>query len=370
MTPKSLALTVAICCTVALHAADKNPYEDLSKEKRIESVRRAQVWNPIDTSSLDLKAGPQREGAIEAGTTVTCEYFDKDSGGKTPKFWCRLSPDDEVKVKYGEDNGEVYGEVAATRLLWALGFGADAMYPARVTCRGCSADPFTDKSKGSEKTGKKSSSPGSAHTFDPAVIERPMAGDKMESGKDSGWGWIDLDSVDQARGGAPVAHRDALKLLAVFMQHTDTKPSQQRLVCLDNLKGLPVSGDGSCANPFMMLADLGKTFGKANAFNKDNPGSVNLKAWAGADIWRGDSGCVGDMDQSFTGTLNRPRISEAGRKFLADRLMQLSDQQIRDLFESAGFARRDETTTVEDWVRVFKQKRDDIVNRTCTIPTA
>jgi hypothetical protein len=74
------------------------------------------------------------------------------------------------------------------------------------------------------------------------------------------------------------------------------------------------------------------------------------------------------MDQSFTGTLDRPRISEAGRKFLADRLVQLSDAQIRDLFESAGFARRDKTSTVDDWVRVFKQKRDEIVNRTCAAP--
>ena len=364
MTSKSLALGVAICCTVALHAADKNPYESLSKEKRIDAVRRAQVWNPIDTSALDLKAGPSRPGAIEFGKTVTCEYFDKDSGGKTPKFWCRLSPDDEVKVKYGENNGEVYGEVAATRLLWALGFGADGMYPVRVICRGCSADPFNDKGEG----GKKASGSTVTNTFDPAVVERPFAGDKMESGKDSGWGWVDLNSVDQTRGGAPLAHRDALKLLAVFMQHTDTKPSQQRLICLDKVKGLPSSDDGTCANPFMMLADLGKTFGKANAFNKDNPGSVNLKAWADADIWRGDSECVGDMDQSFTGTLDRPRISEAGRKFLADRLAQLSDAQIRDLFESAGFARRDKTSTVDDWVRVFKQKRDEIANRSCANP--
>src|SRR5688572_29627997 len=103
MTSKSLALGVAICCTVALQAAGKDPYENLSREKRIDAVRRAHVWNPIDTSALDLKAGPRRPGAIEFGKTVTCEYFDKDSGGKTPKFWCRLSPDDEVKVKYGEN---------------------------------------------------------------------------------------------------------------------------------------------------------------------------------------------------------------------------------------------------------------------------
>ena len=360
MAIRTFALTVAICCTAALHAAD-SPYEKLSKEKRMAAIRLAQVWTPVDTASLDLKAGPQVPGAFEPGQSVTCDYFKKDSDGKTPKFWCRVSPEDEVKVKYGADNGEVYAEVAATRLLWALGFGADSMYPVTVVCRGCSADPFTDNAKASDR---KPNTP--SHSFDPAVIERESAGDVMESHKDSGWGWIDLNSVDQTRGGAPLAHRDALKLLAVFMQHTDTKASQQRLVCLDTTKGLPASADGSCTHPFMMLADVGKTFGKANTFNKDDPGAVNLKAWAGSGIWRGETGCVGNLDQSFTGTLDRPRISEQGRKFLAGLLMQLSDQQIRDLFEVSQFTRRDKSSTVDDWVRVFKEKREAIVSRTCT----
>lgn len=378
---RTIALIVVFCFTALLHAADKDPYKNLSKEKRIEAVRLAKVWSPIDIPSLDIKAGPRMPGAFAPAEMVTCEYFAKDSGGKTPKFWCAVNAkteppaalgvgapqasgvergegrprlNDEVKVKYGEDNGEVYAEVAATRLLWALGFGADRMYPVTVICRGCSSDPDKVKAK----------QPGE-HRFDPAAIERPMAGDVMESGKDSGWGWIDLNSVDQTRGGAPVAHRDALKLLAVFMQHTDTKPAQQRLVCLDSEKGLKPADDGSCAHPFMILADLGKTFGKANMFNKDDPGAVNLKAWEKADIWRGDKGCVGDMDQSFTGTLDRPRISEEGRKFLAGLLNQLSDAQIRDLIEVAQFTRRDKSSTVDDWVRVFKSKRDEITTRSC-----
>ena len=40
----------------------------------------------------------------------------------TPKFECEVTPGDVVKVKYGENNGEVFAEVAASRLFWALGF--------------------------------------------------------------------------------------------------------------------------------------------------------------------------------------------------------------------------------------------------------
>jgi hypothetical protein len=370
---RTIALAVLFCCTALLAAADKDPYKDLSTEQRIEAIRLAQVWTPTPIASLDLKAGPNGKGAFEPAQTVACDFFEKESGGKTPKFWCALSPGDEVKVKYGEDNGEVYAEVAATRLLWALGFGADAMYPVKVVCRGCSADPFEDEAGDSEK--KSDGAPGAntpdaraSHTFDPAAVERPMPGDEMESKKNAGWGWIDLNSVDQTRGGAPLAHRDALKLLSVFMQNTDTKPEQQRLLCLDRVKGLAPSADGTCANPFMMLADVGKTFGKANMFNKDDPGAVKLEAWSQAGIWRGDDGCVGDIDQSFTGTLDRPRISEQGRAFLANLLNQLSDRQIRDLFEVSQFTRRDRSSTIDDWVRAFKQKREEIASRRCPSP--
>jgi len=51
-----------------------------------------------------------------------------------------------VRVKYGKDTHEVYSEVAATRLLWALGFYADEMYPVRLKCLQCpEKDPTRPK---------------------------------------------------------------------------------------------------------------------------------------------------------------------------------------------------------------------------------
>jgi len=60
-------------------------------------------------------------------------------------------------------------------------------------------------------------------------------------------------------------------------------------------------------------------------------------------------------------------ISEEGRRFLAGLLGQLTDTQIHDLFEVARFTRRQPSTTVDDWVAVFKQKRDEIATRSCTL---
>jgi hypothetical protein len=137
-----------------------------------------------------------------------------------------------VKVKFGGANGEVYAEVAASRLLWALGFGADRMYPVRVICRGCPAEfGGVEQADGTR-------------LFEPAVIERKMPGDNGPA--PDGWSWQELEAVDEKAGGATLAQRDALKLLAVFIQHTDSKPEQQRLICLDDGE----TGSKACAQPF------------------------------------------------------------------------------------------------------------------------
>src|SRR4029453_16522737 len=100
-------------------------------------LRKAHVWTATSVSEMDLKAGPQGKGAFPLNEMVTCDYVQAKPSGNSPKFDCAIAPGDVVKVKYGKGNGEVHAEVLATRLLWALGFGADSMYPVRVTCRGC-----------------------------------------------------------------------------------------------------------------------------------------------------------------------------------------------------------------------------------------
>jgi hypothetical protein len=201
-----------------------------------------------------------------------------------------------------------------------------------------------------------------------------MPGRRLAVKPHEGWAWPELDRVDASAGGASEAERDALKLLAVFVQHTDTKAENQALICQDTPLRLtePLSEDDEaagprCEHPFMMVPDLGNTFGHANTFNRDTASSVNFRDWQATAIWRtkDKSGCVGNLHKSATGSLDDPRISEAGRKFLEDLLSQLSDAQLHDLFEVARFTRRDPSHNVDEWVAVFKQKRDEIVNARC-----
>jgi hypothetical protein len=361
-TPERMARsTVALVGLMLYFAAPVAPADPSSAPAyRVSVIAHAKVWQPTDVSARDLKAGPAAPKAFALGETVSCTYVKEKLGGKTPKFSCKTDENDHLKVKYGGDNGEVYAEVLGTRLLWALGFGADHMYSVRVVCRDCPS-----LFNGVIRSAKES-------IFDPAAIERKMPGEGFRP--DEGWSWKELDLIDENAGGATRAERDALKLLAVFMQHTDTKPEQQRLLCLGEAKADHAGkGPMPCAQPFMMVQDLGVTFGHANKFNEGKPGSANLVEWAKAPVWQDEHSCVGNLPKSATGTLDNPPISEEGRRFLADLLTQLSDQQIHDLFETARVTLRlrdprdisSGFPTIDEWVAAFKQKRAQIVDRHC-----
>jgi hypothetical protein len=325
------------------------------EDQRTAVLARAQVWRPTDVGKANLIAGPRGSGSFARNETVVCDYLDKKLSGMSPKFACRRPNGEELKVKYGGTNGEVYAELLTTRLLWALGFGADTMYPVNVICRGC-PQPLG----GIER-------PGGEYRFDPALVERKMPGAEWPRNDESGWSFEELAEITPARGGAPRAHRDALTLLAVMLQHTDSKPQQQRVLCLGGVE------DGACSRPFLIISDVGLTFGTGSRANSNDVSGANLERWRSTPVWRDEPGCVGNLDKSFTGTLHRPVIGEAGRRFLAVLLQQLSDAQLRDLFEVARVTLRVREPghalsgfpAIDEWVSAFKQKRQEIVAKRC-----
>ena len=350
------AFASASCVALAERRQSAPALPSRNDNSRADVLARAPVWRPTTISAMDVLAGPQRPDSFSRNAMVVCDYLDKKLAGLSPKFACKRGEDDELKVKYGGTNGEVYGEVLATRLLWALGFGADAMYPVNVVCRGCPRELG-----GIERPGKE-------YRFDPAVIERKMRGTEWPSGEDGGWAWDDVLRTEPRAGGAPKAHREALALLAVMIQHTDTKARQQRILCLGG-----VSESGVCKDPFLMVSDVGLTFGAATLANTNDASGANLKRWRETPVWRDEPGCVGNLEKSLTGTLHKPVISEAGRRFLADLLTQLSDKQLHDLFDVARVTLRVREPgralsgfpAIDEWVVAFKAKRQEIASKRC-----
>jgi hypothetical protein len=323
----------------------------VSDTERDEVLSRAQFWQQPDTpiEAVDFaKSG-------EAIPQVNCRFHVTELGGTTPKFDCHLENGELVRVKYGK-TGEVPAEVATTRLLRALGFGADQVtYVERLHCYGCPKEPFSvmkavEVTKAEALYKKLMLSYDDYEPFTWAAVERKFEGRAIETEKLAGWAMFELDKVQPAKGGAPRAHVDALRLFALFVAHWDNKSENQRLVCRsqDDWK------EGQrCDRPFALLQDVGATFG---------PSKVDLEAWKAAPIWEDRGKCLTSMRKlPFNGaTYGEAAISEAGRRFLADKLANLSERQIVDLFttsrfdDAVGMMRR--TAAITDWVTAFKAR--------------
>lgn len=351
-----LSLVVNGCALVGSGHGHLPPDKAVTTDERQGAIRRARVWSPTNIRSLNLKAGPAPRADLSPDKWLTCEY-QQAHGGHSRKFDCQTKAGEKLRVKYGEDNREVYGLVLTSRLFWALGFPVDNMYPVRVHCVGCSPDPWEKPEKTSATT-----------DFDPATIVVRRPGRLMETKPDSGWDWDELDLIDPGAVKDARATRDALKLLAAFVQHTDSKPANQVILCPRGAE----RGAGGCRTPLLVVSDLGLTFGRSNMMNKAVKGGVHFERWSATPVWKDGGRCEAELPGSFTGTLKNPRISEAGRAFLARLLVQLSDVQIHDLFATArvDLVPRDGSddgppASVDEWAQAFKRKRAEIVNARC-----
>lgn len=388
-----------VCPARAQNTPGPNPKVDkefYTARDRLQAIRNASIYAAVPVGNADIIQGPPqdaRQFQLHFNDKVICD-FDKPGsqmGGKTPKFACKITRvesaggqvqilndgmnEEPVKVKFGSDDNEVYAEVAASRLLWALGFYADAWYPVRVECHNCPADP--ESGKGAVQT----------RMFDPATIVRKAKGHKMyEVGNDDeGWSWKELAQVN----GRPTYEKDALALLGAFIVHSDNKPPQQRLVC-DKVKvdesTKPFTT--TCDSSRMIVQDIGATFGGGGLFTSNDSAKVNLEAWSGNGLWKkvgkGESDCPpcqARLKKSLTAKdgLEDPMIGEEGRRLLAGQMCQLSDNQIADLFRAARVAQMpryhnsdgtfksmlSEDAIVRQWVEAFKKKREDLAAGRC-----
>jgi hypothetical protein len=297
--------------------------------QRTDALRRARVWIASDTASADLASNPLDPSGTLSSPIVRCRYLDGAAHGTTAKFDCALPDGEVVKVKYGH-TGEILAEIAATRILTALGFGADQMYLVeRLRCYGCVRSPFYtnwvfDRVHARELLVR--SIPQDAYSdFESVSVERRFGGVPIEAGARQGWAWFELDPIDPSLEGGR-AERDALSLAAMLLAHWDNKASNQRLVCLAPAPQSPAP----CPRPFALINDVGATFG---------PNKVDLDHWKAAPIWNDRARCAISMQQfPYSGsTFPDTTISEAGRQLIARQLTALSERQILALFSTVHF---------------------------------
>ena len=221
------AALIPAACASHRHASANKPLEHVRPSVRLDAIHRAQVWEATDVASMDLRTGPKGHGAFAPEETVRCKYLQKVMSGNSPKFTCVLPPDDEMKVKFGRENGEVYAEVAATRLFWALGFRPTG-------CRsGCSASCRP----------KQTSDDASSIVFDPASTERKLKGQAIETSLTRvGMARARFGRSGGRRRAAPARRTEA----AVFIQHTASRRSE---ASLPGREGEPPAGQSPPAAP-------------------------------------------------------------------------------------------------------------------------
>jgi len=381
-------------------AAGSNPDESNVKgfhspQERLDVMHGAALFVPTPVTDKDIMEGPtqnKKEFQLHQNDKVICDFTTPGSkmGGKTPKFACKITrveslngqvqtltpemKEEPVKVKFGARDNEVYSEVPSTRLMWALGYYADAWFPVRVECHNCPENPVSG------------SGAAATRTYDPATIVRKFPWHKMtEAGKDDeGWSWKELDTSN----GRPTYERDGLKLLAAFISHSDNKPPQQRLTCQNvNVNTSTNPPATTCDKSVMLVQDVGASWGSGGIFTSNDGAKMNLHNWSGQSLWKkagteaAPSQCQAILHKSLTAKdgLSDPVISEEGRRFLAGLMCQLSDHQIEDLFKTSRAAAMpqyhnsdgsfkpgvDEASIIRQWVEAFKKKREDLAKARC-----
>jgi hypothetical protein len=398
------------------------------KDRRDRAARAASIWDEDEWSKLpekDLWRGQSFEGAPTPGQEIVCKFKELESAddkpnGRSPKFLCGpceltdaevaagkkpCTVKKQIKVKYSgkgrpvettdpatvagwarEDakvNGEVFAEVLGTRLLWALGFYADGVYPVKVVCYGCPENPWQVYERFPRATRDERAD----RRWEYAAVEVKMPGTKIEDRPDSGFDWkADAATIvpradPAADGAATKVEVDAWRLLAAFMTHADNKAENQRLFCAQG----KMRDDGTCDEPRAMIQDIGLSFGVEGLFFGIAFEKATYDGWREWPLWKRPQDRERDEDGRLEAgqcqarlqplawsarqhTLRHPIISEQGRAFLS-RLMDpayLTDEMLTTIFRVSRVAERFETTggrpvTVADWVRLFNQRRAEIL---------
>lgn len=380
--------------------------KNVTEEDRDAYLASAKIWDEAEwneMASKDLLRGPGGEDSFQPTRNadgsmtlqhITCEFVEpsrvKELGGKSPKFQCGActtgkgcNVDKTLKVKYGataDANGEIYAEVMATRLFWAAGFKTDDVYPVRVTCLNCPPPEKAWEVYEKFKPGQAPRADGfgrGTHEYPWALIERKNEGKKIEESdwpEDKDGQGFSFDEVESLRAkspgrGAPNAEWNAFKLLASFIQHSDNKAANQRVICAPGA----VNDQKQCTSSYLMMQDTGATFGGGGQiFGSTNSNSkARFDNWSEKDIWRDRRACKAALFSFF---YSDPVVSEDGRQLLGKILAKITDEQLRDIFTASRIVERGETikvdgvrraVMVEDWVSLFKAKRAELASQPC-----
>jgi hypothetical protein len=369
-----LAALVALFAASSVYAQKKNEQACFTQAERDHAEKTAKVYQAPDpgydpvlgynpANGPRTGAPPVDENGMAKPINCVANPEESPGTGTTPKFFCSVpgvTEQDGKLVRYkikphfkgqspDKRNGEVYGEFLSSRFSKAMGFFADDEWVADVNCPDCE-ESLTKKFQGA-----------------PWSPSQPAAGIELSLGRaiDVNCNHKDGAALSDAlsklsQNGAPRAEIDAFKLWLAFIDHGDTKADNQRYACLKSDK----NGKTRICEPgqaVYYVSDMGSTFGYSTASEK----KARLDNWSKKDpIKVSDGRCEANAK-----SVGDTRVSEAGRKLLADNLQRLLDAEqqnhtITRVFAASRNAERDRPPA--EWTAEFVRKAKMIIDARCS----
>lgn len=300
-------ITLLLAVPLSAAPADSAKAEKASKAEKA-AVHTPVLWrDPGNMASRDLRYGP---GSAERMPKGRLRFLKEDKGGTQPKFEAEDELGVRWKVKLGPEAG---AETAATRLLWAVGYFADENYYLPEA----SVEGMPKLRRGQE------------HVSEDGLVRQARWERRDGPKKIDTWSWSKNPFVG-------TKELDGLRVMMALMNNWDIKSLNNAIYD----KG---------AERHYAASDVGATFGgRSNKGLKRSKG--NLKHYRESKFIRDTS--PEDVDFSFTNlspvvfpawmTLKKregvlKHVPRAHARWMGQLLSQLSREQIRDCFRSAGY---------------------------------
>jgi len=311
---------------------DTEDTDQSGKEKRAAEAAAlpAVLWRDSgDIAALDLIGGPGgRDKAPHSGDHFT--FIKEDTNGTSAKFYVKDSNGTEWLVKVGE---EVHSETAATRIVWAMGYFADADY----YLDSIHVDNMPKLTHG--KNHKKL-------TGDIREVRLKLQNSTEKS--IGNWSWYENPFTG-------TRELNGLRVLMALTNNWDLKEVNNKIYPIDSEREFVVS-------------DLGATFGKTGGpmgRSKGKPDDYKHSKF----ILSSTPEFISFRIKSRPSPLFKPferknyefrarmetivkNVPRADVDWITERLEKLSDRQIRDVFTAAGFAEED----VDDYASAMKAR--------------
>lgn len=293
---------------ISVHAAaDKGEKGDKKKkdkkgkggEEVLPTGTPAMWFDPGDVASLDLFWGI---GSPDKAPKPPFTFVKEDVSGTNPKIKVVDANGMKWNMKFDE---EVHAEVAASRLVWAMGYMVEESYFVP-----------SGKVEGVSGLGRAKKFVGSDGSFRNAMFEKRPEDITRRA---TPWDW-DRNPFTGTK------ELSGLAIIAVLLNNWDAK--------VDNNNVLAMRDESGAVKEWYLVADWGGTFGKMGgvfSHSKWDP-----EAYAQQAFVKGVSGGRLNLNYSGKGGSVMKSVPVEHAQWISARLSQLSDEQIRQAFRAAG----------------------------------